>query len=121
MQSGELPVLPLSINGAVAMMHLPNSDSFVDGDRFFVYKFDKTQAGLAGLSFDEGAHPPCHPKSSSLLISSTRCYMFLLARCSAPHICHSFSSVIVSSLSSPAVLQFLSFFVIKKNVYLLLH
>jgi len=53
-QSGELPVLPLSINGAVAMTHIPGRDDFVDGEQFFVFKFDKTQAGLAGLSFDEG-------------------------------------------------------------------
>ena len=53
-QGGELPVLPLSLPGAVAMTHLPERDSFVSGDEWFMYKFDKQQAGLAGLSFDEG-------------------------------------------------------------------
>ena len=36
------------------MTHLPERDSFVSGDDWFVFKFDKQQAGLAGLSFDEG-------------------------------------------------------------------
>mmetsp|Transcript_7178 Transcript_7178/g.18694 ORF Transcript_7178/g.18694 Transcript_7178/m.18694 type:complete len:360 (+) Transcript_7178:3-1082(+) len=53
-QNGELPILPLSINGAVAMTHIQGREDFVDGEQFFVFKFDKTQAGLAGLSFDEG-------------------------------------------------------------------
>jgi cyclophilin family peptidyl-prolyl cis-trans isomerase len=53
-QGGELPVLPLSISGAVAMTHVPGTDSVVSGSEWFVYKFDKQQAGLAGLSFDEG-------------------------------------------------------------------
>jgi cyclophilin family peptidyl-prolyl cis-trans isomerase len=53
-QSGELPVLPLSISGAVAMTHVAGTDSFVSGQEWFVFKFDKQQAGLGGLSFDEG-------------------------------------------------------------------
>lgn len=55
-RSGELPVLPLSIYGAVAMAHLPDysGSGYVSGTQFFIYKFDRTQAGLAGLSFDEG-------------------------------------------------------------------
>lgn len=57
-RSGELPVLPLSIYGAVAMAHLPESEGggsgYVSGQQWFIYKFDKQQAGLAGLSFDEG-------------------------------------------------------------------
>lgn len=53
-QSGELPVLPLSIAGAVSMTHLPDTESFLSGDEWFIYKFDKQQAGLSGLSFDEG-------------------------------------------------------------------
>jgi hypothetical protein len=53
-RGGELPVLPLSISGAVAMTHVPGTDSTVSGSEWFVYKFDKQQAGLAGLSFDEG-------------------------------------------------------------------
>jgi hypothetical protein len=52
-------VLPLSIYGSVAMAHLPEnrvaaSGSLVSGDQWFIYKFDKAQAGLSGLSFDEG-------------------------------------------------------------------
>eukprot|EP00879_Flechtneria_rotunda_P020654 GHRR01021733.1.p1 GENE.GHRR01021733.1~~GHRR01021733.1.p1 ORF type:complete len:353 (+),score=128.68 GHRR01021733.1:879-1937(+) len=53
-QNGELPVLPLSIAGAVSMTHLPDTESFVSGDEWFVYKFSKQQAGLSGLAFDEG-------------------------------------------------------------------
>jgi hypothetical protein len=47
-QSGELPVLPLSIAGAVSMTHLPDTESFLSGDEWFIYKFDKQQAGLSG-------------------------------------------------------------------------
>ncbi|KAG2496893.1 hypothetical protein HYH03_004901 [Edaphochlamys debaryana] len=53
-QSGELPVLPLSISGAVTFAHLPDTDAYLSGTDWFVYKFDKQQAGLAGLAFDEG-------------------------------------------------------------------
>jgi hypothetical protein len=57
-RSGELPVLPLSIYGAVAMARLPDYSGippgFVSGHQFVIYLFDKRQAGLAGLSFDEG-------------------------------------------------------------------
>ncbi|GFR50671.1 hypothetical protein Agub_g12923 [Astrephomene gubernaculifera] len=55
-RSGELPVLPLSISGAVSFAHLPSGDpSYLSGSDWFVYKFDKQQAGLAGLAFDEGS------------------------------------------------------------------
>ena len=53
-QSGELPVLPLSISGALTFARLPSTDSFLSGSDWFIYKFDKQQAGLAGLAFDEG-------------------------------------------------------------------
>ncbi|KAI8474603.1 MAG: cyclophilin-type peptidyl-prolyl cis-trans isomerase [Monoraphidium minutum] len=53
-QGGEYPVLPLSISGAVSMTHTPDSDVLLSGDEWFIFKFDKQQAGLAGLSFDEG-------------------------------------------------------------------
>lgn len=57
-RSGELPVLPLSITGAVAMAHAQDneatSDGYVAADQFFIMKFDKQQAGLSGLAFDEG-------------------------------------------------------------------
>lgn len=54
-QAGELPVLPMSIYGAVAMAHAPDADEgFAAADEFFIYKFDRAASGLAGLSFDEG-------------------------------------------------------------------
>ncbi|GIL75050.1 hypothetical protein Vretifemale_4870 [Volvox reticuliferus] len=53
-QSGELPVLPLSISGAVTFARLPFTDSQLSGSDWFIFKFDKQQAGLAGLAFDEG-------------------------------------------------------------------
>ncbi|KAG2432024.1 hypothetical protein HYH02_013094 [Chlamydomonas schloesseri] len=53
-QSGELPVLPLSISGAVTFARLPSTESYLSGTDWFVYKFDKQQAGLGGLAFDEG-------------------------------------------------------------------
>lgn len=54
-QAGELPVLPMSIYGAVAMAHAPDADEgFAAADEFFIYKYDKGSSGLAGLSFDEG-------------------------------------------------------------------
>jgi len=31
-----------------------DAEGFLSGDEWFIYKFDKQQAGLAGLSFDEG-------------------------------------------------------------------
>lgn len=55
-QQGELPVLPLSIYGALS--HAKAADGRDDGvlsaADFFIYKFDRQQSGLAGLSFDEG-------------------------------------------------------------------
>lgn len=53
-QSGERPVLPLSINGAVSMARSKKQDYALASDEFFIYKFDRSQAGLAGMSFDEG-------------------------------------------------------------------
>ena len=53
--SGELPVLPLSIYGAVAMAHGPESlDGEMSSNAFFLHKFVRSSSGLAGLSFDEG-------------------------------------------------------------------
>ncbi|CAD7699142.1 unnamed protein product [Ostreobium quekettii] len=54
-QYGERPVLPLSIYGAVSMAHAPGSESYASADEFFVYKFDRGAAGLAGMAFEEGA------------------------------------------------------------------
>ncbi|GBG61289.1 hypothetical protein CBR_g19822 [Chara braunii] len=53
-QDGELPVLPLSVYGAVAMAHDPNSETNSSPSQFFFYLYDKRQSGLGGLSFDEG-------------------------------------------------------------------
>ncbi|XP_031266779.1 peptidyl-prolyl cis-trans isomerase CYP37, chloroplastic-like [Pistacia vera] len=57
-QDGELPVLPLSVYGAVAM-HNTMAHSEVSGEysapyQFFFYLYDKRNASLGGLSFDEG-------------------------------------------------------------------
>lgn len=53
-QGGELPVLPLSIPGSVSFAHIPENDSYLSGDSFFMYRFSKQQAGLGGMAFDEG-------------------------------------------------------------------
>ncbi|PKA47898.1 Peptidyl-prolyl cis-trans isomerase CYP37, chloroplastic [Apostasia shenzhenica] len=53
-QDGELPVLPLSVYGAVAMAHSPDSEEYSSPSQFFFYLYDKRNAGLGGLSFDEG-------------------------------------------------------------------
>ncbi|CAH2053627.1 unnamed protein product, partial [Thlaspi arvense] len=53
-QDGELPVLPLSVYGAVAMAHSANSDEYSSPYQFFFYLYDKRNSGLGGLSFDEG-------------------------------------------------------------------
>lgn len=58
--SGELPVLPLSIYGAVAMSHAPDTpDDDSAASQFFLYKFVRQNSGLAGLSFDEGQFAVC--------------------------------------------------------------
>ncbi|PON68476.1 Cyclophilin-type peptidyl-prolyl cis-trans isomerase [Trema orientale] len=53
-QDGELPVLPLSVYGAVAMAHSEDSEEYSSPYQFFFYLYDKRNAGLGGLSFDEG-------------------------------------------------------------------
>lgn len=53
-QDGELPVLPLSVYGAVAMAHNETSEEYSSPYQFFFYLYDKRNAGLGGLSFDEG-------------------------------------------------------------------
>ena len=53
--AGEIPALPLSIFGAVALARPAGvPDSQVSASEFFIYLFDSVQAGLAGVSFDEG-------------------------------------------------------------------
>ncbi|XP_031500908.1 peptidyl-prolyl cis-trans isomerase CYP37, chloroplastic [Nymphaea colorata] len=53
-QDGELPILPLSVYGAIAMAHSPDSDEYSSASQFFIYLYDRRSAGLGGLSFDEG-------------------------------------------------------------------
>ncbi|ESW05054.1 hypothetical protein PHAVU_011G148100 [Phaseolus vulgaris] len=53
-QDGELPVLPLSVYGAVAMAHNEASEEYSSPYQFFFYLYDKRSAGLGGISFDEG-------------------------------------------------------------------
>ncbi|XP_064940060.1 peptidyl-prolyl cis-trans isomerase CYP37, chloroplastic-like isoform X2 [Musa acuminata AAA Group] len=53
-QDGELPVLPLSVYGAVAMAHNIDSEEYSSPSQFFFYLYDKRNSGLGGLSFDEG-------------------------------------------------------------------
>lgn len=53
-QDGELPVLPLSVYGAVAMSHSDVSEDYSSPNQFFFYLYDKSYSGLGGLSFDEG-------------------------------------------------------------------
>lgn len=51
--SGEVPVLPLSIYGSVAMTRAP-SDGYSSPFEFFIFKYNRQQSGLSGFSFDEG-------------------------------------------------------------------
>ncbi|CAK9160212.1 unnamed protein product [Ilex paraguariensis] len=53
-QDGELPVLPLSVYGAVAMAHSDVSEEYSSPYQFFFYLYDKRNSGLGGLSFEEG-------------------------------------------------------------------
>ncbi|CAI0375936.1 unnamed protein product [Linum tenue] len=53
-QDGELPVLPMSVYGAVAMAHSDVSEEYSAPYQFFFYLYDKRNSGLGGLSFDEG-------------------------------------------------------------------
>ncbi|XP_002960870.2 peptidyl-prolyl cis-trans isomerase CYP37, chloroplastic isoform X2 [Selaginella moellendorffii] len=53
-QDGELPVLPLSVYGAVAMAHDPSAEDLSSASQFFFYLYDRRSAGLGGLSFEEG-------------------------------------------------------------------
>ncbi|KAL0926620.1 hypothetical protein M5K25_002859 [Dendrobium thyrsiflorum] len=53
-QDGELPVLPLSVYGAVAMAHNTDLEEYSSPSQFFFYLYDKRNAGLGGLSFEEG-------------------------------------------------------------------
>ena len=49
-RNGELPVLPLSIYGALAMSHGPDGADSAAADEFFIYKFDRCP-GTTGMSY----------------------------------------------------------------------
>lgn len=53
----ELPVLPFSVYGAVAMGLSPDDSTLADPSAFFFHLFDRRSSGLGGLSFEEGAFP----------------------------------------------------------------
>jgi cyclophilin family peptidyl-prolyl cis-trans isomerase len=55
---GELPVLPLSVYGAVAMARpaaVPAGEA--SASEFFMFLYSRSQAGLSGLAFEEGEFP----------------------------------------------------------------
>jgi len=49
----EIPLIPLSVDGALAATRA--GDGLSSPTEFFVYKYNRSQSGLAGLSFDEGS------------------------------------------------------------------
>jgi cyclophilin family peptidyl-prolyl cis-trans isomerase len=53
MGAEELPTLPLSVNGALAMAR-GAEDGTSSASQFFIYAFDKRSAGLGGMAFEEG-------------------------------------------------------------------
>ncbi|XP_075482705.1 peptidyl-prolyl cis-trans isomerase CYP37, chloroplastic isoform X2 [Primulina tabacum] len=59
LNDGELPVLPLSVYGAVAMAHNEVSEEYSSPNQFFFYLYDKRNSGLGGISFDEGQFSVC--------------------------------------------------------------
>lgn len=59
-QSGtgtELPALPMSVYGALAMPRNGEREDLSDVNNFFIYLYDRRSAGLAGISFEEGEFP----------------------------------------------------------------
>lgn len=48
LQDGELPVLPLSVYGAVAMAHSVDSDEYSSPSQFFFYLYDKRNVSSEG-------------------------------------------------------------------------
>ncbi|GAQ83308.1 cyclophilin-like peptidyl-prolyl cis-trans isomerase family protein [Klebsormidium nitens] len=53
-QGGEIPILPISVYGAVVAAHDPSSEALSSASQMFFYLYDRKFAGLGGLSFDEG-------------------------------------------------------------------
>jgi len=57
---GEMPVLPLSVYGAVAMGRpdgVESGESSAAG--FFIFLYNRSQSGLSGLAFEEGEFAVC--------------------------------------------------------------
>ena len=50
---GEIPVLPLSVYGALAAAGGPQTNES-SGSGIFLFRYSKANAGLGGLSFSEG-------------------------------------------------------------------
>ena len=48
----EMPTLPLSVNGSIAMVR-GEEDGTSSPDQWFIYQFDKRSAGLGGMAFEE--------------------------------------------------------------------
>lgn len=46
MKDGELPVLPLSVYGAVAMAHSDVSEEYSSPNQFFLFLYDKRNVSL---------------------------------------------------------------------------
>ena len=53
-QAGDVPVLPLSIFGSVALSHAEDGTEMSSSEEAFIFKFDRASAGLGGMAFDEG-------------------------------------------------------------------
>ena len=53
-QTGEIPVLPMSIFGSVSLSHAIDGEEMSSPSEAFIFKFDRSTAGLGGMAFDEG-------------------------------------------------------------------
>lgn len=51
---GEMPVLPISVYGAVAALRGGDGGNDSSPGGFFFFLYDRRTSGLGGLSFDEG-------------------------------------------------------------------
>jgi len=49
-----LPSIPLSVNGSVSAMRSATDDGASSSTQFFLFNFDRRQAGLGGVAFEEG-------------------------------------------------------------------
>jgi hypothetical protein len=69
-QGGELPVLPLSIPGAVSMTHAPDSDVLLSGDEFFIFKARTSRHGRAAPRRARLAAAPAFAGARPLFVSA---------------------------------------------------